>query len=94
MGVNTFLSKDGSPTIIPAEVIRATEEEKVAQIHTVENVQLRGKGIIDDVLVRLQQTAISNGNLFDELMETSKHCTLGQVTNALYEVGGKYRRNM
>ena len=94
VGVNTFLSKEGSPTIIPAEVIRATEEEKIAQIQTVENVQQRGKDILVGALAKLQHTAISNGNLFHELMETSKHCTLGQITNALYEVGGKYRRNM
>ena len=94
VGVNTFLSKEGSPTIIPAEVIRATEEEKIAQIQTVENVQQKGKDILVGALAKLQHTAISNGNLFHELMETSKHCTLGQITNALYEVGGKYRRNM
>ncbi|HMU02438.1 MAG TPA: methylmalonyl-CoA mutase family protein, partial [Saprospiraceae bacterium] len=94
VGVNTFLSKEGSPTIIPAEVIRATEEEKIAQIQTVENVQTRGLDVINSTLSKLQHTAINNGNLFDELMETSKHCTLGQITNALYEVGGKYRRNM
>ncbi|MBC7885176.1 MAG: methylmalonyl-CoA mutase, partial [Saprospiraceae bacterium] len=94
VGVNTFLSRDGSPTIIPAEVIRATEEEKIAQIQTVEKVQQRSKETSSSALVKLQKTAITNGNLFDELMETTKHCTLGQITNALYEVGGKYRRNM
>ncbi len=94
IGVNTFLSREGSPTIIPAEVIRATEEEKVAQIQTVETVQKRSKEMAMAELSKLQKTAITNGNLFDQLMETVKHCTLGQITNALYEVGGKYRRNM
>jgi len=94
VGVNTFLSKEGSPTIIPSEVIRATQEEKMAQIQTVVSVQLAGKEKGLSQLIKLQKTAISNENLFDELMETVKHCTLGQITNALYEVGGKYRRNM
>lgn len=94
VGVNTFLSKVGSPTIIPAEVIRATEEEKVAQIHTVENVQHQNKDISSIALSALQKAAINNENLFDKLMYTAKYCTLGQITNALYEVGGKYRRNM
>ena len=94
VGVNTFLSKEGSPTIIPAEVIRATEEEKVAQIQTVENVQHQNKDLSSIALSALQKVAINNENLFDKLMETAKYCTLGQITNALYEVGGKYRRNM
>ena len=94
VGVNTFLSKEGSPTIIPAEVIRATEEEKVAQIQTVENVQHQNKDLSSIALSALQKAAINNENLFDKLMETAKYCTLGQITNALYEVGGKYRRNM
>jgi isobutyryl-CoA mutase len=94
VGVNTFLSKEGSPTIIPAEVIRATEEEKVAQIKTIENVQNRNEEKSYAALSTLQKAAVNNENLFDKLMETAKYCTLGQITNALYEVGGKYRRNM
>jgi methylmalonyl-CoA mutase len=93
VGVNTFLSKDGSPTIIPTEVIRATEEEKVAQIHTVENLKKANQTSSVNLLA-LQKAAITNQNLFEQLIETSKVCTLGQITNALYEVGGKYRRNM
>ena len=94
VGVNTFLSKEGSPTIIPAEVIRATEEEKIAQIKTVENVQYKNEEKSYAALSTLQKAAVNNENLFDKLMETAKYCTLGQITNALYEVGGKYRRNM
>ncbi len=94
IGVNTFLSREGSPTIIPAEVIRATEEEKQAQITTVENLRKLNVQKSVDALHKLQKTAIANGNLFEELMETVKVCSLGQITNALYEVGGKYRRNM
>ncbi|MBK9734844.1 MAG: methylmalonyl-CoA mutase family protein [Saprospiraceae bacterium] len=94
VGVNTFLSKEGSPTIIPSEVIRATEEEKIDQINTVEGIYNFDQAKSSSVLSGLQTAAISGGNLFEELMETVKVCSLGQITNALYEVGGKYRRNM
>jgi methylmalonyl-CoA mutase len=94
IGVNTFLDEKGSPTIIPQEVIRSTSEEKEAQIKTVEHLQNRDKSKSEEVLRRLQAVAMRNGNLFEELMETVKYCTLGQITRALYEVGGQYRRNM
>ena len=94
IGVNTFLSSEGSPTIIPREVIRATEEEKMAQIKTVENLIESSGDKATSALVTLQKTAITNGNIFDQLMETVKICSLGQITHALFEVGGKYRRNM
>ena len=94
IGVNTFLSKEGSPTIIPDEVIRATEEEKQAQIQTVENLKKVHPSRSGDMLKRLQDAAIKNENLFDALMETVKVCSLGQITSSLFDVGGKYRRNM
>ncbi|GAB3223908.1 methylmalonyl-CoA mutase family protein [Hymenobacter seoulensis] len=94
IGVNTFLSSKGSPTVIPAEVIRATEEEKQFQITMLQNLHARNQGTAEQRLKQLQQVAIANGNLFEELMETVKFCSLGQVTNALFEVGGQYRRNM
>ncbi|NSL89764.1 methylmalonyl-CoA mutase family protein [Chitinophaga solisilvae] len=94
VGVNTFLNKNGSPTVIPAEVIRSTTEEKEFQIHTLEAFQHRHQAKNAAALKQLQQVAINNGNLFAELMETVKHCSLGQITHALYEVGGQYRRNM
>ncbi|MCH2021704.1 MAG: methylmalonyl-CoA mutase family protein [Saprospiraceae bacterium] len=94
IGVNTFLSKEGSPTIIPDEVIRATEAEKEAQIITLKNLKEANKDHYPEKLRELQKTAVNNGNLFDTLMETVKSCSLGQITNALYEVGGQYRRNM
>lgn len=94
VGVNTFLNKNGSPTIIPAEVIRSTTEEKDFQIHTLEAFQDRHSAKSTAALKQLQQVAVNNGNLFDALMETVKHCSLGQITHALYEVGGQYRRNM
>ncbi|MCB0517158.1 MAG: methylmalonyl-CoA mutase family protein [Chitinophagales bacterium] len=94
IGVNTFLSSKGSPTIIPEEVIRSTEAEKTYQINTVETLHARNKEIIPTVLKNLQQTAIANENIFADLMEAAKYCTLGDMTNALYKVGGQYRRNM
>ena len=94
IGVNTFLNKEGSPTILPKEVIRATEEEKEAQIRTARNLQKSSGEKGRQMLQRLQQVAIHNGNTFEELMETVKYCSLGQITHALYEVGGQYRRNM
>jgi len=93
IGVNTFLSKDGSPTIIPEEVIRATKEEKDAQIQTVQNLH-KSNSKSEAQLKALQAAAINNENTFEALMEVGKSCTLGQITQALYEVGGKYRRNM
>ncbi|TVT42925.1 methylmalonyl-CoA mutase family protein [Hymenobacter setariae] len=94
IGVNTFLSSKGSPTVIPAEVIRATEEEKQYQITMLEALHARNAAATPAALKRLQQIAVQNGNLFAELMETVKTCSLGQITNALFEVGGQYRRNM
>ncbi len=94
IGVNTFLSRDGSPTVIPNEVIRATKEEKEAQIQTVRNLHEANAEKGRQMLKRLQEAAVRNGNIFEELMETAKYCTLGQATHALYEVGGQYRRNM
>lgn len=94
VGVNTFLNKNGSPTTIPAEVIRSTTDEKEFQIKSLEAFQNRHAHKSSDALKKLQQVAVKNGNLFAELMETVKHCSLGQITHALYEVGGQYRRNM
>jgi len=94
IGVNTFLSKEGSPTIIPDEVIRATEEEKQAQIQTLTNLKACNEDKSPTALKNLQEVAINNGNLFEELMVAAKYCSLGQITAALYEVGGQYRRNM
>lgn len=94
IGVNTFLSKEGSPTIIPQEVIRATKEEKEFQIQTKIWQQQRNEAKIKECLHTLQVAAIQHRNMFDELMEATKYCTLGQITHALFEVGGQYRRNM
>ena len=94
IGVNTFLSSKGSPTIIPAEVIRATEEEKQFQIQTLKNLHQANELQVKEQLNQIQEAAIKNENLFVYLMEATKVCTLGQITAALFEVGGQYRRNM
>jgi methylmalonyl-CoA mutase len=94
IGVNTFLNKKGSPTELPGEVIRSTKEEKEQQIANLNAFYKRNSNKSVEALNRLQQVAIQNGNLFAELMETVKYCSLGQITHALYEVGGQYRRNM
>jgi len=94
IGVNTFLSSKGSPTVLPKEVIRATEEEKQYQIEMLDLLHQKNAHLIADELNKLQETAINNRNMFTELMEATKVCSLGQITDALFEVGGKYRRNM
>lgn len=94
VGVNTFLNKNGSPTVIPGEVIRSTTEEKEYQINALNAFKKRHADRAAEALKKLQHVAVNNGNLFAELMETVKHCSLGQITNALYEVGGQYRRSM
>ncbi len=94
IGVNTFLDSKGSPTVLPAEVIRSTTEEKDQQIINLVAFKKRNEDRRVPALERLKAVAVGDGNLFQELMETVKYCTLGEITNALYEVGGQYRRNM
>ncbi len=94
IGVNTFLSSKGSPTILPKEVIRSTTEEKELQIKNLQNLHQLHKEKSPQSLKELQERALNNENLFDELMEATKSCTLGQITEALFAVGGKYRRSM
>jgi len=94
IGVNTFLSSKGSPTILPQEVIRATEQEKQEQLDTLASLHKRGKAKSDQQLHMLQMAAVRNENMFEHIMEVVKNCSLGQITTALFEVGGQYRRNM
>jgi len=94
IGVNTFLSSTGSPTVIPEEVIRATKEEKEFQISSVNSLHKTYSKEAQLILKELKKKAISNGNLFETLMDAAKCCSIGQITHALFEVGGKYRRNM
>ena len=94
IGVNAFLSSKGSPTLMPGEVIRSSVEEKELQIANVSAFRVRNADRSGPALEKLKQVARANGNLFEELMQTVRYCSLGQITHALYEVGGQYRRNM
>jgi len=94
MGVNTFLSSEGSPTVIPGEVIRATTEEKQYQIHMLQELHRTHADVSPGLLEALKKKARENRNIFEGLMEASKYCSIGQITHALFEVGGQYRRNM
>ncbi|MCX7930148.1 MAG: methylmalonyl-CoA mutase family protein, partial [Chlorobi bacterium] len=94
IGINTFLAKDGSPTIVPQEVIRSTIEEKEQQIANLETFWRRNAERAESALKRLKDTARRGENIFEALMDVCKVCSLGQMTHALYQVGGQYRRNM
>jgi len=94
IGVNTFLSSKGSPTVKPREVIRAIEDEKEFQINTLNKLHQAYENKAAECLAKIQDAAINNRNMFEELMEATKYCSLGQITEALFEVGGQYRRNM
>lgn len=94
IGVNTFLSSDGSPTIIPDEVRRSTEDEKKYQIEMLNNLHKSYNDKIEEFTRKLQLAAIKNENIFEVIIEISKYCSIGQISQALYEVGGQYRRNM
>lgn len=94
MGVNTFLSSKGSPIVRPGEVIRATEEEKEAQLNSLEQFKKVNQEKSAIWLEKIKAAAICQENLFAVLMDASKYCSLGQISHALFEVGGKYRRNM
>ena len=94
IGVNTFLDPNGSPTSVPREVIRSREDEKEFAIESLAAFEARNEGRAEAALERLQQEAIHSGNTFEALMEACKVCSLGQISGALFEVGGQYRRNM
>ncbi len=94
VGVNTFLDPAGSPTVLPKEVIRSTSEEKEYAIASVEAFQRRNEGPAERALSELRRVASGGGNVFESLMEACKVCSLGQISGALYLVGGQYRRSM
>ncbi len=94
IGVNTFLSSKGSPTITPQEVIRATTEEKEYQIKMLRALKEFHTSDSPAHIQQIQEAAIKNKNIFEALMEACKVCSLGQITEALFQVGGQYRRNM
>jgi methylmalonyl-CoA mutase len=94
IGVNTFrnLKTEEEPTTVP--LARSSEEEKQSQIKRLCDFQQRDPGAGQALLEELGQTAIGNRNIFTVLMQAVRHCSLGQITDALFEVGGQYRRNM
>ncbi|MBA6339042.1 MULTISPECIES: methylmalonyl-CoA mutase family protein [unclassified Colwellia] len=94
IGVNTFLSSTGSPTIVPEEVIRATEEEKTYQIDMLASLNKANAAEVEVLLKRLQTAAINHENIFELMMDACKVCSLGQIVSSLFEAGGQYRRNM
>ena len=94
VGVNTFLSKEGSPFEVPNELVRATNDDKDRQISNVHAFQNHNHDAAVESLAALQRAAVRGKNVFAQLMETSKVASLGQMSRALYEVGGQYRRNM
>ena len=94
VGVNTFLGTDGSPIQLVQEVMRSTPAEKQAQIDCLAAFQARNAAAAPAALALLQQQALAGGNVFAALMEAGKVCSLGQISSALYRVGGQYRRNM
>ncbi len=94
IGVNTFLNPNHTGQVVEVELIRATEAEKNTQIEDVESFQARNKPKASDALSQLTRCAIEGGNVFDALMTAARYCSLGQMTDALFSVGGQYRRNM
>jgi len=94
IGVNTFLSSTGSPTIVPEEVIRATEEEKTYQIEMLASLNKANDVEVQVLLKALQTAAINHENIFELMMDACKVCSLGQIVSSLFEAGGQYRRNM
>ncbi len=94
IGVNTFLAPGGETATVTADLIRSTDAEKDLQVTAVHAWQARYADLAPAALAQLQQVAAGGGNVFEELIETVKVASLGQISNALYAVGGRYRRNM
>ncbi|SMC53549.1 fused isobutyryl-CoA mutase/GTPase IcmF [Kibdelosporangium aridum] len=94
IGVNTFLPDNGSEEPIEIELARATEEEKRSQVDRTRDFQAKHRDEAQEALRRLRAAAVSGENVFAELMKAARVCTLGQVTEAFFEVGGQYRRNV
>jgi len=93
VGVNTFLNPQ-PPELGAPELIRSTEAEKQQQIDNLAAFHARNADVAPAALLRLKEVARAGGNLFEELLNAAKVCSLGQISQALYEVGGQYRRNM
>ncbi|MEY2800771.1 MAG: hypothetical protein RL513_355, partial [Pseudomonadota bacterium] len=94
IGVNTFRNPHGDPVPEHIELARSTEDEKQGQLQRLQDFHARHAGEAPAMLARLQRAVIDNANVFEVLMDAVRVCSLGQITNALFEVGGQYRRNM
>jgi methylmalonyl-CoA mutase len=94
VGVNTFLADHSDAVPQTLELARGTEEEKQSQLRRVADFHERHRAEAPAALARLRETATSGGNLFEALMDAVRHCSLGQITEAFFEVGGQYRRNV
>ena len=94
IGVNTFRNPHGDPTPGHIELARSTDEEKQSQLQRLHDFHRTHADAAPAMLARLQQTVIANGNVFEVLMDAVRVCSLGQITTALFEVGGQYRRSM
>jgi methylmalonyl-CoA mutase len=94
IGVNTFLEGEESHTVIPGEIIRATKKEKEYQIKMLKHLHKTWEKESEEQLKHLQHSSTSNNNIFEALMEATKYASIGQITSALFDVGGQYRRNM
>jgi methylmalonyl-CoA mutase len=94
MGVNTFLNPKPDKSETEIELARSTDEEKNMQITDLERFHEFHAAERDSMMQRLSETALNNGNIFEDLMDAVQVCSLGEITNQLYQLGGKYRRNM
>jgi methylmalonyl-CoA mutase len=94
IGVNTFLNPEAGEGVVKTDLIRSSSEEKDSQVAQVQHQHARHAARSEAALAKLQAKALANGNVFEELMEATKVCTLGQLSHALYEIGGQYRRSM
>jgi methylmalonyl-CoA mutase len=94
VGVNSFLSKEGSPFVVPGQLVRSSDADKDRQIANVVALQSRESDRARTALDHLQRAAVRGDNVFAALMEAARVASLGQMSSALYEVGGRYRRNM
>ncbi len=94
VGVNMFLSPEGNEEVRQVELVRSSEEQKQSQLRRLCTFHERHRGACNESLAALKKAAIENGNTFAALMEAVRHCSLGQISSALYEVGGQYRRNL
>ena len=94
IGVNTFRNPHGDDAAFEIELARSTDDEKQSQLKRLTDFQQHNASQGEAVLARLRQTVMADGNTFEVLMDAVRHCSLGQITQALFEVGGRYRRNM